>query len=293
MKLPIKGLFAHHMSFADALTPTLESLRRWLREAKALGYKGLVIVAALFDNAHMPAKKVARVFQEEGMQGIVCGFNPGTGYDPLTQPSSAMFELKRQAGYTVALADVNCGSRLMIGPVHTHHMHMRPNWGTAEKTALLKWIDMVNVQIAEELNITVAFEPLNPKEDGTRDPFTLIPDLIKDKLRLKIHWDSGHAHERGQKAEDMKNLAKKVAYLELVPQQRLVCGDRKGLVNFVEYRGVMGTLPEDVECGVEPFDPGVVGPLKLEALCQTEIPGVDNLKRSLRYLKEIGFAAAA
>ncbi len=292
MKLPIHGLFAHQMSFPDALEPTIENLRSWLKGAKVLGYKGLVIVPALFNSIKMPANKVASIFREEGMQGIVCGFNPGNSHDPLTQPFSAIFELKRQAGYTVALADAKYGPRLMIGPVHTHHMHMRPNWGRQERAGLLAWIKMLNA-LAGELGISIALEPLNSNEDGTPDSFNWVYQAILEYDSLFIHWDTGHALARGLRAENLEKCAAKVLYLELVPQQRLVCGDHKGLVNFGEYRDVMHALPNGVEVGVEPFDPAVVDLLVLEALCQTEISGVENLEASLRYLKEIGFAAAA
>lgn len=286
MKLPIDGLFAHHMSFPDALEPTIENLRSWLQGAKALGYKGLVIVPALFDSTKMPTDVVVRAFKDEEMEGVVCGFNPGNSYDPLTQPFSAIFELKRQAGYTVALANAKCGPRLMIGPVHTHHMHMRPKWGTKERAGLLSWIKTLNT-LAGELGISLALEPLNGNEDGTPDPFNLIHQAILEYESLFIHWDTGHALERGLGAENLARCAAKVAYLELVPQQRLVCGDPEGLVNFVEYRKVMGTLPESVKCGVEPFDPAVVKQLKLEALCQVSLSGPENLLASITYLRSI------
>jgi sugar phosphate isomerase/epimerase len=285
MKLPIDGLFAHQMSFPDALTPTLANLRAWLQEAKRLGYKGLVIVPALFDNTKMPPNKVAEVFKEEGMEGIVCGFNPGNSHDPLFQPFSALFELERQASYTVALAKAGCGPRLMIGPVHTHHMHMRPDWGSKENTALASWVGKLS-GLAEKLNIKIAIEPLNEIEDGTPDPFGLVHLYMTNEPNLGIHFDTGHAHHRKLGASDLARFASKVFYLELVTSMREICG--KGEVNFKDYGAAMFTLGDDTYTGVEPFDPIVVNTLGLQALCQTSLSGPENLLGSITYLRSIG-----
>ncbi len=281
MKIPTTVL-SHCLAHGPSITP--EILRQNLMAECALGFGGEVIVAALINQeAHLP-KTIADVFYDMEMAGLVCGFNPGNGPDPLGDEAGLVIKsLRSQAEYAIALADKGCGPAAMVGPMHTRHMTPRPKW-PADK--FRRWMDKVHA-LAVELDLAMLFEPLNGVEDGTPEPFQALFNAVRGRELFRLHWDTGHAHARGLSATDLYRMAHKVGYLELVNTGRWPLQNQRN-INFREYAGVMANLPENCVVGVEPFDPSVIQAFGLGDLCTTTVPGPECLRKDAAYLCSLG-----
>lgn len=247
----------------------------------------MVIVAATIDDGFTP-QVVAKMFKDRNMTGLVCGFNPGNCADPLKPAESALViaSLRKQAEYAKALADVGCGPKIMVGPLHTHHKNVRPVWPADE---FRRWMDKLQA-LGVETGLVLALEPLNATEDGTPNAFDTVFEQVRDRDRLGVHWDTGHAHARiaGDKFEKM---AHKISFFEFANVGRWPLFHEELGIDFESYAKAMGHLSEDCMVGVEPFDPVVIRTFGLERLYPTNFSGPACLRRDSEYLRELGVMA--
>ena len=280
MKIPTTVL-SHCLAHGPSITP--DGLRESLKADKALGFGGMVIVPAIIDPTHTP-EAIAQIFYEMKMTGLVCGFNPGNGPDPLGDEASLCVEsLRSQAEYAIALADKGCGPATIVGPVHTHHMTLRPKWPA---DGFKKWMDKIHA-LAVELDLDVLFEPLNSVEDGTPDPFWTLYNAVLGREQFGLQWDTGHAYARALTTKSFSHMAHKVGYFEFANVGRNPLDNKLG-IDFSSYIQAMENLPGGCVVGDEPFDQSVIQAFGLQQLCTTMVPGPECLARDATFLRSLG-----
>jgi hypothetical protein len=279
LKKPVKlptPVLAHCLAYGPRITQ--KSLRISLEHSQRLGYSGLVIVPAIIEEGFTP-HAVTKMFKEMGMTGLVCGFNPGNGPDPLHEEGRdmAIEFLGQQAQYAIALADEGIGPAMMVGPMQTLHMKERSTWPA---DGFRRWMQKC-AAFSAEFGLFLAFEPLNRHEDGTPKPFWTIFDAIKDQELLGLHVDIGHADANGMTVEDLKPMAHKVGYLEFANRGRWPLQQGMG-IDFPTCVAGMTHLHDHCQVGNEPFDGSVIKTFGLGRICTTEISGQECLRREVR-----------
>lgn len=282
MKTP-KIAYAQMLGFGHKVT--ISQFKRWLNQARRMGYGGLTIVPALFP-PEMTPDVVASLVKAANMQAMVCGFNPGSGPDPLENPDLVKKNLREQAQYTNALSRAQCGSRLIVGPTHTWHGQTSRKWDSAKFRVWMKTLD----DLAREENIQIACEPLNMSEDGTPTALHTVAQAVEHLPRLGIHADSGHIHTLvgANWGEILRPYAHYVWYMELVNNRRRPCDVSAG-IDFQAYRDLIkNDLGEGCDLGVEPFALSVVNQFGLSAICQKSVSGVECLRRDMAYFASLG-----
>ncbi len=284
MKLPVGMVLSHCLAYGPELTAAI--LERNLLADKKLGYKGQVIVPALLspDDLANP-KSLVPVFESTESYGLVCAFLAGNGPDPLADDfQPALDSVRPQAMHAVEIAAVGQGRPIVVGPLHTHHRAQREIFPFDN---LWRWFDALYA-LAEELDIIFAFEALNPTEDRTPDPFSLLYTECKQRSdRFRLHWDMGHAHSWKLNASTLAVMADVVAYLEFANVGRFPLQLEKG-IEFPAIVKAMRHLHDDCLVGVEPFDPSVIKAFGLEALCTTNFLGPTTLAADRAWLGNLG-----
>ena len=282
MKTPKKS-FAQILGFGWRLTYT--QLVRHFNKAREMGYVGITLVAALLPDTITPDVLV-EIATRTKMQVIICGFNSGDGPDPFEQPDDVKYNLRKTGRYTVALANAGKGPRLMVGPTHTWHCHERPDW---DQRKFEIWTRHLN-DLADDLGIQIACEPLNKIEDGTPDAFNTIATAVAHLPHVGIHADTGHIYMLY--GDDWQALleaaASKIWYFELVNVRRAPCDLALG-IDFLAYREFMrDKLSDECLVGVEPFAESVVVKFNLTSICQRRVSGIKCLERDMAYFVGLG-----
>lgn len=274
---------SHCLAFSPALSA--ESLEAQLIEILALGFDAHVIVAAIIDPGSTPTM-IAEVFRRLKVEGLVCGFNPGNGPDPLSDDfPKVLDELRRQAEYALALAETGFGPPWMVGPMHTWHMKKRDTW---PEDRFRRWMDELD-KLGQELDLELALEPLRKEEDGTPVPFKTLFEGICERrsANLAIHFDTGHAHTWGLGPRDLVTMADYVNFIELVNEGRHPLREDHG-IDFPGYKAMLHHLPDDGRVGVEPFDyPSVIEAFNLGEFCTTRRSGRECLSLDAVELREL------
>jgi len=235
----------------------------------------------------LAVEKLAEVFWEMEMDGLVCGFNAGNGPNPLKDDEAdhCLANLRQQAEYAIALAESEKGQPVMVGPMHTHHMNNKRN----SVEGLKHWLTKLHA-FAIEINFQLLFEPLNATEDNTPDPFHILYNAMEDSEMFGLHWDTGHAHARGMTPMDLMGMADKIGFLEFTNAGRWPLDINFG-IPFAQYIKAMDSLPEYCVVGVEPFDQSVIETFGLGHLCTTTVPGEQALKSDFNFLYQRGVVA--
>jgi sugar phosphate isomerase/epimerase len=279
----MKKVYSHCLAYGT--TVTAKNLRAHLKHSKKLGYKGMVIVAALIDKELVPAR-LAEIFYEEGMETLICGFVPGGGPDPFTSAGEPQVieSLYKQMLYVKACHKVGVGPNAMIGPIHTWHMNHRD--GKWDEKDLVIWLSSLQ-RFAERCDTEIWLEALNGTEDATPDAFHTLYRLIASHNRLYLHWDTGHAHWWNLNAVEMVKMAEEVRYLEFANVGRNPLDMPLG-IEFGKYAEALAGLSSDILVGDEPFDPTVITAFGLQALCDTQVPGDQCLVADAQFLQHLG-----
>ncbi len=283
-------VMAHCLAFGPSLTP--DTLRRSLETSLGMGYSGLVIVPAIASSDLTP-ELTADIFGEFKAQGLVCGFLPGNGPDPI-EGDKGMIKLAResiesQALFASVLADAGWSNHRMVGPMHTVHRKMRSGWDGPRKAELNakleRWIDELN-DIGGETFLDLCLESLNPVEDGTHDPFRTLDHMALRRLSVRLHWDTGHAFARKMSLAEFMAMAPQIGFFEFANVGRHPL--HKGLgIDFAGYAKAMNRLPANCNLAVEPFDPSVINAFGLQEICTTTTSGPDCLKLDASFLESI------
>lgn len=282
-------LKSHCLAHGPSLTP--QGLTDDLLADKSLGYGGMVIVPALADQEKHSPKSFALIFEETGMKGLVCGFNAGNGPDPLGEHYElARDNLRKQARFAVALAEIGRGPAILVGPVHTHHMTKRPTWNQGN---FGRWMDQLQ-GVAQEFDIRIFIEPLNSLEDGTPSAFETVFDALRIRGRLGLQWDMGHAYMqlRGHAIETALQMSSRIGYFEWANVGRHPLEQEHG-IDFEAYAAIRKRLPANCEEGVEPFDPSVIQAFGLQDLCTTTTKGPECLALDIAFLRRLGVVKSA
>lgn len=285
MKLPHLVL-SHCLAYGPAVTP--EILDVTLRHGQSFGYGGQVIVAVLTKPEDHDG--IVAALKKHRMAALICGLMSGKGPDPLEETEKAEAVLRLQMRLARRLYLEGVGPNGLVGPLHTHHMVKRASF---DRDALAKWIATVDKIREEEGLDWVAFEPLNPTEDSTPDPFHLLAELIAGYPALGLQWDIGHAHAHGLTAEDMVKMIKagvRIFYLEFANVGRSPLDVARG-IDFEAYaKAAKEHLPDTCLVGDEPFDTSVIKEFALpQEICDTKVAGVECLARDAETLRELGF----
>lgn len=290
------SVMAHCLAFGPSLTPDI--LRNNLEASLKLGYSGLVIVPAIASPDLTP-ELTADIFGEFKARGLVCGFLPGNGPDPI-EGDEGMIQLaresiKKQALFASVLADAGWSNHRMVGPMHTLHRKMRPGWHDVRKTELDKklehWIDILN-DLGGELILDMCLESLNPTEDGTPDPFRTLDRMVMKRLNVLLHWDTGHAFAHKMSLAEFMAMAPQVGFFELANVGRQPLHHELG-IDFLGYAKEMVRLSKGCDVAYEPFDQSVIQAFALEELCPVTTSGPDCLKMGAAYLETIGMKVPA
>jgi hypothetical protein len=285
MKLP-HTVLSHCLAHGPAVTP--EILDITLPHDWSFGYGGQVIVAACTQPEDHDG--IIAALKRHRMSSLICGFMAGQGPDPLREFAAASAVLRIQMRLARKLYLAGVGPNGMVGPTHTHHMVQRASF---DKKELAKWIAMVDELRQEEGLDWVCFEPLNPTEDGTPDPFRLLAELIAGYPALAIQWDTGHAHARGLDANDLLHMVRnglRVKYLEFANVGRSPLDVPRGIDFELDAKNAAECLADDCLVGDEPFDGSVIKAFKLPSkICDTEVVGVECLARDAETLRKLGF----
>ena len=261
---------------------TEESLTESLRADKKLGFCGTAIVPALIDENTTHAQIMNTLIKED-MKTVVVGFNAGDGPSPMKDDEweSALKNLRGTARLIARLAGADRTPPLMVGPVHTHHGQDLPeDW---DQSKFDRWMEALQ-GLAEDFEILVAPEFLNPTEDKLEYPFMKIKEAVLNHDRLRFHWDTGHAHSRGLDHRNMAGVTDKIAYFEMANVGRSPLAKAKG-INFPSYFKNLDSLPEDCLFGNEPFCQAVIEAFGLKELCDTDVDGPETLDQDAQYLK--------
>ncbi len=283
MKLP-KGVFSHYLAHAPKLTPT--SLRRNLIADQKLGYAGMVIVPAIIPKHYSPTK-IAEAYSDVDMGGLVCGFIPGNGPSPFTEPKLVLKNLRRDARFAARFAELELSEPVLVGPMHTHHMQRMPGWSLAK---LEGWFEEMD-GLAHEFELTILYEPLNATEDKTPKAFRTLLELVKGNEFRGIHFDTGHAYASNFCSGDQfKAMESEIGYFEFANVGRWPLNSDRG-ISFETYAEWLPELPDDCIVGVEPFDPSVIKAFGLEKICTTTEPGRSALAMDAEYLRRLGVMA--
>lgn len=298
---PTNTLFSHCLAYKPDLSPP--ALRKNLLHSQSHGYTGMVIVPALIPKTILP-NEIVRVFKDVGMQGMVCGFNPGGdgNPDPLAgnpQEVEACYqELRRQAAFAAELRDNECGPALMVGPMHTKHRQKRhltdkdPSMQSVLqkqfKDSLNHWFDKINEGLPMEFDITLAFEALNRIEDDTPEPFATLATAATDFENLFLHVDSGHADKHNLGIEFFLEHAHLIKYLELANRGRNPLRESRGIDFMSIINRLMPKLNEGTLVGVEPFSLEVIEAFDLRELCDTTTPGPKCLELDMEWCQTFG-----
>ncbi|MEK7208612.1 MAG: TIM barrel protein, partial [Patescibacteria group bacterium] len=231
---------------------------------------------------HYSANAICEPFQETGMQGLSCGFVAGNGPSQFKEPKLVLKALRRPARITARLAERRLGPPRMVGPVHTHHGQKMPGWSV---DGFFEWGEALS-RLAAEFDIEIAMEPLNKTEDKTPQPFGLIHRLIESFERLRMHYDTGHAHAHGIPLAQFCKMLQTIGYFEFANVGRLALSVDKG-IDFNAYVRAMADLPADCVIGDEPFDPSVIEIFGLQKICKTKVLGPECLEQDAAYLRKL------
>ena len=248
------------------------------------------MVPALFGN-DITETSLVQTVGELGMKTLLVGFNGGDGPSnlKLAEYQQALENLRPVARMIVALAEKDLCEPIMVGPVHCHHRQLLP-MGYKE-TDLDRWFDCLQ-KLAEEFGIKVAIEFLNEVEDKTEEPLGRIINAIREgRDRLQIHWDTGHAHMRGLKANHLQEFSNMIGFLEYANVGRWPLDVAQG-IDFARYVKAMEFLPDNCVVGDEPFDQSVITAFDLEELCDTTVSGPEATRRNAIWYKGKDLMAA-
>lgn len=281
MKLPT-GIYSHCLGHtALPLTPTKHEENLILD--KQMGYVASVIVAAIISEG-AKLDNFVDIHKKHEMSGIVCGFLPGNGPDPLKddEREQAYESLLPAARLAAKFADAGVGPAVMVGPMHAHHRNLR-SWNSS---GFNKWADDLT-RLSDEFGLRLLLEPLNSIEDGTPDPFSAITQLAYQRpVQFGIHWDTGHAHAR-KVEHTFKARAPQIGHFELANVGRSPLHTHLG-INFGAYAKLMKYLPHNCTVGVEPFSQEVIKAFDLRELCYTTVEGPAALESDALFLREFG-----
>lgn len=295
VRRPKQGSYGHCLAYPH-ISINEENLRAMLQHSRKCRLIGLVVVAKLIDPSLTP-ERFAQIFVDEKMFGMVCGLLVKDGPDPLVEAEApaALAELRSQAQYAIALTKVKIGRKkageaIFVGPLHAQYMKMRPDWTSAQltSTAFFPWMKKLDA-LAKELGLKFLCEPLNPTEDGTPDPFTLIAWAIKahNLTNLGIHLDIGHWHSRKMTEEQFLKIVDLVWYFEWANIGRNPLRLKLG-IDMKRWSKLAKKLPKACVMGIEPFHRVIIVTFGLEDLCNTTADGLKNLEDSTALLYEIG-----
>lgn len=295
----MKPINSHILAFGNRAWMTNNGFEEALIYSKRLGFKGMVVIPALFmtDGSEVTMTSATRLAIRHDMNLVVCLFLSGLEVSPYAKGGAitAITMLKKQLDWqlhffknNVAKQNVTCGPAL-------------DNWRSGIKgykaggfDGLLDFATHV-ARLGERNDTIICAEVLNGGESGIYLPHKIIPQVIRkvDSKHLRLHFDVVHFASHIGMPSVMDHLQRHVDITKVVEfgmpgRYPMMDVHGFGVVAPRMFQYLQDAIPKAL-LSVEPFDyEDVIKSFGLEGVYECRQKGTEVLSKDALFLAEHG-----
>lgn len=295
----MKPINSHILAFGNRAWMTNNGFEEALIYSKRLGFKGMVVIPALFmtDGSEVTMTSATQLAIRHDMNLVVCLFLSGLEVSPYTKGGAipAITMLKRQLDWQLHFFKNNIAKQnVTCGPVLDNWRSGIGGYKAGGFNGLLDFATHV-AKLGEHNNTIICAEVLNGEESGIYLPHKIIPQVIREvgSKYLRLHFDVVHVASHVGMPSMMDYLQKHADITEVVEfgmpgRCPMMDVHGFGVVAPRMFRYLHDEIPKAL-LSVEPFDyEDVIESFGLKGVYECREKGIEVLLKDALFLAQHG-----